>query len=321
MHYLKTTKFILGLILLIPSINVNGQTWINDGARWIFDYYGAGSTGSYTYDYTNDTIVEGIEVQAIKRTKYFYEYNGNTVITALGEMYTYHSNDSVFYWSPSNQQFFLLYDFGAEIGDSWVFGKSVEEYSCDSLAIAEVIDTGTMELNGESYRTITLQTISDSELALSGVFVEKFGLVSANLTQINPNMFASILPTHKSCGGLIVDYHSFFSFRCYSENGVEYYNPNNLNCGDLVNSQELSYKDVKIDLSPNPCSEQLRIEILDAEIIDMQLFDYSGKRQGINIQTKTTNQVELDIHALSAGIYWITIETPKGLLSEKFVKL
>jgi hypothetical protein len=49
-------------------------------------------------------------------------YGSQTGSWAGDTVYIFEENDSVFYWSPYSQQFELLYDFTAEVGDSWVIG-------------------------------------------------------------------------------------------------------------------------------------------------------------------------------------------------------
>ena len=134
-------KYLFIFIFSLLMANGFSQVWIDSGAKWSFDYFNVAEYGTWQFEYTHDTLIDGHQSQAIKATKYMYQSFGYVAAQNGGTFYTYSSNDSVFYFK--NGQFFLLYDFGAHIGDSWIL--SIDPGSpCSDTSVVHVIDTGSM---------------------------------------------------------------------------------------------------------------------------------------------------------------------------------
>ncbi len=72
----------------------------------------------------------------------------------------------------------------------------------------------------------------------------------------------------------------------------------------------------KIKIYPNPVKDELRIENGELTINKITIADLSGK----TIQQITGSQKQINISALSSGIYFLKIETDKGVVTRKFVK-
>ena len=84
---------------------------------------------------------------------------------------------------------------------------------------------------------------------------------------------------------------------------------------DNVSIAEIVYgKSVR--LYPSPTKGELTIEGEELRINRMEIVDVSGKT--IYRFNKLTNQI--NVSALSRGIYFVKIETDKGIVTRKFVK-
>jgi len=68
-------------------------------------------------------------------------------------LYVYSQNDSVFFYSLLSGQFELLYDFGAEAGDTWVIGGLGTPDGYDSLTV-HVDSTSQLLINGNSLKVL-----------------------------------------------------------------------------------------------------------------------------------------------------------------------
>ena len=171
---------LLILTICITSIST-AQLWVQPGATWFYEYEQGsiicwGST-AIKYHYEDDIQLGGQLCQEFKQTTYS---NQGTVLdsntTTLG--YTYTSGDTVFYWH--HNQFFILFDFGAQIGDSWIISDSVDanfmdNTICGDTSSVTVSDIGTTQIDGSVYRTITLEKDTLSPYLLDGTYIERFG--------------------------------------------------------------------------------------------------------------------------------------------------
>ena len=71
-----------------------------------------------------------------------------------------------------------------------------------------------------------------------------------------------------------------------------------------------------VQIYPNPAKYELQIESGELRIIRMEILDLSGK---IICQFNGYRN-QIDVSALSQGIYFIKIETDNGVVTRKFVK-
>ena len=81
---------------------------------------------------------------------------GTTLVpsaTVPDPLYVYSQNDSVFFYSLLSGQFELLYDFGAEAGDTWVIGGLGTPDGYDSLAV-HVDSTSQLLINGHTLKVL-----------------------------------------------------------------------------------------------------------------------------------------------------------------------
>lgn len=300
-------KSLLYLILFFNSSITFSQTWMDSGAKWTFDYWNVGEYGTYRSEYLSDSIFEGKNCQMIKQTKYAYG-GPNPGINEMGNVFMYASNDSVFYWK--NDQFFLLYDFGAEIGDTWVFSIDTMDEACQDTAIVQVMNVGTTTINGFLLRTLTLQTISNSFSGISGVVTERFG--SPTGTSFG------FLPGYQGCPESEVSYDvDLLTFRCYEDDNFPSYNPTNLDCDtltlDLIEDIDLA----QFHLFPNPSNHFLSVTDQNNSIKRISLVDLTGSE----VFTISKNET-IDVSSLKSGVYFVEIETKYAIKINKiFVKI
>jgi len=295
------------LLFCVLLTNGFGQVWIDSDAKWTFDYFNVAETGTWRWEYTHDTTIQGHQAQVIKATKYRYGGPGTSIIN-YGNTYTFASNDSVFYFKDDS--FFLLYDFGAQIGDTWIVAIDTTFNACQDTATVEVVETGTIIINGNEYRTITLETISESLYALNGLRVEKFGILPT--TYENSNF--GFLPGYQYCeGGPIIDY-DLLTFRCYEDSSFPTYNPTNKDCDTLTSTSELLIENFKI--YPNPSSSKLHLISPNITVSTIEILDMYGR-----LITRQNYNDNVDISKLINGVYFIRIKNnDKKETLKRFIK-
>lgn len=88
----------------------------------------------------------------------------------------------------------------------------------------------------------------------------------------------------------------------------------------LASTAELEFETVNFSLSPNPAKEVLYISesVNLAENTAVQLTDMEGR---IVLETKYEQGEALDISGLKSGLYFLRIESEKGWVAKRFVKL
>jgi len=200
------------------------------------------SEGGYAkYQYANDTIINGQNCQTIK----FYHYGGNLTLPQTGNYYTYGKNDTVYWYNGT--KFHMLYDFSANIGDSWVISIDEDTNTCtNDTSLVTVSDAGTIAYNGQNLRWIALETAGDdwrTKYFLNGKALEGVGMI----TESSNNYQSSLFPRegvalHNNCdSNLIVEYERH-TFHCFSNDEFSY--PNINGCNGFASVKELNQIDL-----------------------------------------------------------------------------
>jgi hypothetical protein len=306
-------KSILLSMIILLSVSLNAQVWIDAGAKWTYDYWNVAEGGTYTFSYTNDTLIAGKQCQEIEIVRYQYVYDQfgeiHCIVAPMQSKFTYSSGDSVFYLL--DDKFYLMYDFSASVGDTWVVG--VEQFdSCEDTAVVRVTQTGSVVINGFQLRTITLETISNSFIGLTGTCVERFGNEIHNYPENGYGPFPGI----QSCGDAVIDYN-VYDFRCFTDNTFGTYNPRNVACDTLTGLHETESSG--FGFYPNPTDGEIIFENNDYNLLEIQIYNIGGQR----MKQFYLNQPErkIDISDLNAGVYFIRTITDKGNSFRKVVKI
>lgn len=305
-------RMLFSSILILLSISLYSQTWIDNNAKWTFDYWNVGEWGTYTFTYTSDTILLEKECESIETIKYRYWEGENGVIHSsvipLESQYTYSSGDSVFHFYEG--VFYLLYDFSASVGDTWVIAVN-DNFQCDDTAIVQVTQTGTININNQELRTITLETISGSAIGLTGTCVERFG----NEPHLFPDNSFGPFPGYQNCGS-VFDY-DMLTFRCYADDTFETYNPTETECDFLTELNESIKSNFRI--YPNPTNGEFIIENYNLNPIRVEL--YNSKGQQIKQFDLQLSKNRINLTDLNSGIYYMKLITEGNSIIKKLIKM
>lgn len=309
-------KAILILFLLIGCQISHAQVWGHSGAKWHYKVEGIFKI-LYTISYESDTIVGGFTAQKFKVTSQnFYPQPGGVSGTTMAgpinsfSEITRYAGDSVFLWDGN--QYFLMYDFGASVGDEWVIGLAGpnDEY-CDSLSTVKVVGTGLMNINGQSLRTLQLTSFSGSADALMGTAVERIGMIYQGESSY-------LFPTVRVCDTtMIVEYYQF-DFLCYEDDNFTTYNETNQECDYLAIYAGTNELDSEISIAPNPVKNKLTIKNAYPGFARYSIVDYHGK---IWQEGDVFVGFDLDVSELPPGFYLIRLEKEgEEITSAKFLK-
>ncbi len=297
-------KKILLVLLLLPLL-ASSQNWIEKGTVWHYDQVLNG-IGFHKFMYIEDTLIDGHLCQKIIDSNYtFYEQPNGVVlyggVTDFPTHYTYNNDDSVFCYRDSS--FYLLYNFGAHIGDSWVISTDTIG-GCDT-SVVTVADTGSMVINNEIRRWIDVTTNSGASFILFGRMIEGVGNIGG--FDINP-LFAIDVP----CDTNITICFNYYNFKCFSRNDTLIYNPSGQDCEYYLTHSAIAELNSKkqIRLYPNPARNEISFVYGSENMMDVEkLYIYNSIGQLIKQHSfeKNKQMFQLNISDLKSGIYYYHI--------------
>lgn len=274
-----------GVFLESPSLKSYKKDYTEpfaqEGAEW---HYSLGTVNPElvvykTINKVSDTLID--DKLCSRMLEQDYEQSAGSQVYH----YMYQRNDSVFFFKDG--QFHLLYDFGAEAGDTITLGYYTTQ-SGDPLQM--IIDSVGSIMVDREQRRIQYVTCGD------GMIIEFGGQVIQGIGN-TWYMFP------------VMDFSYDGPLRCYSDNETEvFYNPfyigpswNGDDCDLLVSVNELS-KD-EFSIYPNPANDLIRIEGL-SQSANFRIISVDGKvvKEGRVDTSKTIN-----IRDLRNGLYLMEI--------------
>lgn len=293
--------------MLIVSIQLFAQVWVKSGATWHYSYYRVLSYGYEKFEYTKDTLLNGIVCQKIERSFEGYEMdqtNGNCMYRydpPKEYAYTYVSGDTVFYFEKNdyfrNNDFYVLYNFGASVGDSWIISIDTINSIVDTSWVT-VTETGTVEINQTNYRYITLDSYPDNYKIIRGKMVERFG--NMNTTQ---QSYGFLFPY------IGLQYQPSAYLRCFEDNEFGLYNVSGRDCDFTSGVMIDVLTNANLKIYPNPTTGIISFETPIPENSNISIYNIQGELvRSVSILESNSN---LNISDFKNGIYFIKINNDK----------
>lgn len=295
----------IAAIIIFPSF-VFSQPWAAPGATWHYSWQGLGYDGYVKIEKMYDTVIAGKTCDVLRKYHQWHNYgNGNNYAAYFGYDYTYNDSGRVYCYRQG--QFFKQYDFNAQPGDTWtVAGFSIS--NCDSTGLIRVDSIGTMVINSNLLRWISVSPVGNSVFGFTGKIVEKIGPISCY-------MFAEMVfpcVTDISEGG---------PFRCYADSiGLNYMIVSSFPCDNYFTGTTEHFDEQKISLFPDPTSGKFHISLgIGTDVAEVNIIDLLGKRRSLGCTSR--GMADMDISAFDAGIYFIEIISAKGIHVKRLLKL
>ncbi len=308
-------KCIILFSLIVFGFYSNAQVWIDSSAVWHYDYSNLSTGGYIKYMYEKDTLILNQLCQKITKSSMDFYFDINGILHYWGETkcetnFTYVSGDTVFYYRDN--QFFVLYNFGASVGDSWIVSTTNEFGYCKDTSSVEVTETGTILINGTSYRYINLKPTPNSFVGLKGKYVERIGCISTGIDDLQ-----TLFPSEYQCDSLPYEVEFAMSqFRCFEDQSFPLYNVVGEDCEALFDHVGI-YQNNNSDINcyPNPTEGIIHLNTSISENYTIDIYTVCGTHiQSFEINA---NHSSLDISRLPNGIYFLEINISK---SERFIK-
>lgn len=300
----------LSLLFMIGS-TAFAQIWIDTGATWHYNWSNIGYGGFIRIEYTKDTLMDEHLCQKLTPVQYTFQSTGPQTydlqrVDTLASQYTYANGDTVFKFSKDH--FNVFFNFGAQIGDSWVLMEDSTNYGCGPTTVT-VESIGTININNSDYRWISLSSSPGSGYAFDGKIVERFG-------PINDYFFGHLLWCHEGTAEF-----DWYSFSCFEDESFPMYNVTGKDCEYLLSVSEEKDFIPQVILSPNPCTRFVEISFKPSTGINTySIIDRNGKEVSNGSVNGTFAKINMD--KLEKGIYFIRIITDKkAVYNSKIVKM
>lgn len=275
---LKRLSLLVTLSMMIHSISAQSE-WFPVGAEW---YYTLGSISSpsvsfFTAEISGDTIIKNQEAR----------------IFSIGPRKDFvHSedNDKVYRYDKDLDQWFLLYDFTAEAGDT------LNIHFVDSFFFEIVIDSVTTIVIEDD--TFEVQYITQTN---NGNIITAWGGRNIKFLGNDRFLFPQSALLDPPSGPL----------RCYSPSQEKTYSIVPYAC-DLVSTESINTLNKKIKIYPNPANDFLFITGLDIGLISPTVNIYNS--YGQLVQSSQLFENRLQIEDLPIGLYFLSINSNQKLI-------
>ena len=245
--------------------------------------------GDITYqhlEYASDTTVNNDRTKIIVRTNQIYDKEGQTFVT---HEYIKEQNNKVYWWNKDLEEFTLLYDYNAGVGDEWEIKVGTESIT------VHVDDVDVFEYDGETFRRMY---ISDVGNVFNGAIVVGIG----HTTSFFPEQLMA--KNNFEVNGL----------RCYWVGDALLFHQGDEDC-DAIHSSFTSTSDTNAGdfrLYPNPTTGLLHVEMSP----DVSLPSEYRITNIVGQTLLTGRSLEIDLSSLPSGLYFITL----GYQTMKFTK-
>ena len=250
--------------------------------------------GSITYQYlecAGDTTVNNKDVKIIIRTNTLYDKGEHTEVT---REYIYEGRDTkgdkVYWWNNDLQRFTVLYDLGAQPGDSWVIEVGTESLTMHVDAVEQY------EYEGRIYRMLR---VSDDQDLFSGNIVCGIG----HLTSFFPERLMTRGKKYRVEG-----------IRCYWRDDELVFKYGDKDCDEVYEEYHSGIDEPaenQCNVYPNPTDGVITVS--GFQMGEYRITNLTG--QTVLTGNITVENQQINVSDLPQGMYFITV----GDVTQKFV--
>jgi hypothetical protein len=306
-------KQLITFLLVVISIPAFSQEveWFQPNQEWYYNVYcfQEYACGYTHYDFAQTEIIGGEEATLLNRS--YSDENVDEPI--LNTEHLRFENDTVWRYSAVAEQWHMLWDIGADVGDVWIIQEDVfygyenanepEEIALfkvmvDSVAIWEEVPDSPLTDRRVIY-TLPLTDENEESQYVFGPILEGVGPIGGAHDLIG-NWAENLLPLQSP------------TFQCFLDNGDLAYGSADSPCNTLSASEPVELKSGLV--YPNPAMDFIK---WDEPIDQVTLIDPTGK---IVLQKQINGlSNELSLDGLPRGFYTVVMQDGKGSFSQKLI--
>lgn len=287
--------------LLVCSISLTAQEFAPIGAEWNFQisYFSSPDLTVNTYRSEKDTVINNKIYRVISRD--YLTCN----VSYFGDQYIRQSGDSIF-WLDHNDNEFLLFDYSANVGDTWVLPLyDIDEFFYTDSIYVLTVDSiyNTNNLAGDSLKTFDVTLAEEGEMETNNIVKARY----FEYIGFEIGMF----PEHSSG---ICDANYTNAINCYTDDNV-----------GLLQIRELplgcDYSDVSdvildaVMVYPNPFLDEVTINGINFSPGDIKVYNTQGQSIPINVDGHV-----LRLENMASGMYYVSIRHADGMIVKKILK-
>ena len=268
-------------LIMVSSLQLAAQSWAPVGASWTYKETSVSSSDSnlFIMSVAADTLVLGRNCQRLQVDA------GYTVCYPFYDL-VHFDGDSLWILNRQDSTFMLLHVYNAVPGQTWSaeITHPVGGYS-DTISW-EVLDTGSIVLNGVSLRTLDATTTS-----ATGYLAPNCWPHCTLIERLGSFRYLFDFPIG------FCDAEGIGDLRCYSDSTITWQNPDVPQCALGTSVPELNAQGFRVAPTLLERGEALTVDLgdrLDAEGLTVRLTDLSGRmvREALIAGTRTTLQVD-----------------------------
>ena len=254
------------------------------GNEWYYEIQNENGSITYQYMYqAGDTVVQDEPTHILVRINTLYDKDVHTDVT---HEYVYERDGKLYWWNKTLEDFTVLYDFEAEVGDYWEIKVGTESLMMHVDAVEEI------EYEGRTWRMLR---VSDPEDLFSGNIVCGIG----HLTSFFPERLMD------NGDGVRVE-----GMRCYWVDDELVFKYGDEDCDAIYSDIHGVEEDgplTGLEVYPNPTDGVLFVETHGRASLSNQTYRITT----LMGQTLLTGQItaetqQIDVTGLAEGMYFIT---------------
>lgn len=289
------------------------------GAEWNYSYQNHWVDGFVQIKSVSDTVIEDHSCRKLEKYYHCFEYLFGTYYENLiGNEYVCQVEDVVMLYQ--NGQFHILYDFGANIGDTWIIpGK---EIPCEqTYGTTQVVGTGTENVNGHTLRYVLVLDAPESYWGYGHSLMQASNPDTIKIVESIGPIGTYLLPEQR-CE---YDYNEGGPLRCYWDETIGHVSYYSNNC-DYINTE---YQDVEelpeddaVVFCPNPASTWAVVDYkLPADKTEavVEIYNSLGAKVMSVELVGSQGQRVLDFRHLPGGVYTYNLRSGEFVKTGKIV--
>ncbi|MCH8904004.1 MAG: T9SS type A sorting domain-containing protein, partial [Bacteroidetes bacterium] len=227
--------------------------------------------------------------------------------------YVYTDSNRVYNYEFGN--FYMLYDFNAQVGDWWEVAAREYYYACDSTGKVQVDSVSTTVINGDTLKVLYTSQKDSSHWSFVVRIIERIGCTS----YLFPHPYTY-------CG---VTFHDEYGpLRCYQDSAFNVYETgaaDSCNHIDVLSIEDNPGVAMNISVFPNPFGVSTTIVIKNSQFyhvgekdLSLVVYDILGKQipTDFSVRQKTDQQVEIELWRgeMRSGMYFYILSTGENIV-------